>query len=42
MPDSEIRMVIKYSILPLLKEYLKKTPSKYDRISKELLELVAE
>lgn len=42
MPDSEIQMVVKYSILPLLKEYFKKTPSKYDRLAKELWQLVSE
>lgn len=42
MADSEIRMIVKYSILPLLKEYFRKTPSKYERISKELWELVTE
>ena len=42
MPDSEIRMVVKYSILPLLKEYFKKTPSKYEKLSKELWQLVSE
>ena len=42
MPDSEIKMIIKYSIIPLLKEYFKKTPSKYERLSKELWQIVAE
>ena len=42
MANSEIRMIVKYSILPLLKEYFRKTPSKYERISKELWELVTE
>ena len=42
MPDSEIRMVVKYSLIPLLKEYFKKTPSKYERLSKELWQIVSE
>lgn len=42
MPDSEIRMIIKYSIIPLLKEYFKKTPDKYEKLSKELWQLVSE
>lgn len=42
MPDSEIRMVIKYSIIPLLKEYFRKTPEKYEKLSKELWNLVSE
>ncbi len=42
MPDSEICMIIKYSIIPLLKEYFKKTPDKYEKISKELWQIVTE
>lgn len=40
MPDSEIKMVVKYSLIPLLKEYFKETPEEYQKISSELLKII--
>ena len=40
MPDSEIKLVVKYSLLPLLREYLKELPDDYDKISNELLKII--
>ncbi|MBQ9280470.1 MAG: AAA family ATPase [Clostridia bacterium] len=40
MPDNEIRMLVKYSIVPLIKEYYRKDPQKGKIIAKELLELL--
>ena len=40
MPDSEIKMVVKYSLIPLLKEYFKEFPDEYTKISNELLKIV--
>ena len=40
MPDSEIKMVVKYSLIPLLKEYFKETPKEYQKISSELLKII--
>lgn len=40
MPDSEIKMVVKYSLIPLLKEYFKETPEEYEKISSELLKII--
>lgn len=39
MPDSEIKMIVKYSIIPLLKEYFKASPEEYTKFSRELLEI---
>ena len=40
MPDSEIKMVVKYSLIPLLKEYFKQIPGEYEKISSELLKII--
>lgn len=40
MPDSEIRMIVKYSLIPLLKEYFKQIPNEYEKISDELLKII--
>ena len=40
MPDSEIKMLVKYSVIPLLKEYFKSEPEKYKKWSYELTEIV--
>ena len=40
MPDSEIKMVVKYSLIPLLKEYFKETQEEYQKISSELLKII--
>ena len=40
MPDSEIKMVVKYSLIPLLKEYFKQIPEEYEKISSELLKII--
>lgn len=40
MPDSEIKMLVKYSVIPLLKEYFKNNPEKYKKLSAELLEII--
>lgn len=40
MPDNEIKMLVKYSVIPLLKEYFKNDKEKYKKLSTELLELL--
>ncbi len=38
MPDNEIKMLVKYSVVPLLKEYYRNDPKKSKKIATELLE----
>jgi 5-methylcytosine-specific restriction protein B len=40
MPDAEIKMLVKYSVIPLLKEYFKDEPAKFEKVSKELLNII--
>ena len=40
MSDNELKMLVKYSIIPLIKEYYRKEPKKGKEISKELLEIL--
>ena len=40
MPDAEIKMLVKYSVVPLLKEYFRDEPEKYQKWSGELLAII--
>lgn len=41
LQDKEIKMLIKYSVIPLLQEYYKENPEKGKQLSKELVDLLA-